>query len=283
MSASRLMLVFGLVVAGCGGGDSTTTGLTEVDEGVAEEVISHESTQEISVWAPVEEGSWPVVFMLHGLGGDRHGLASTAAALARAGHVVFVPDVRTTGDPATMEHDSECAYRYMMSVAAEHGGDLDQPLTAVGHSLGGSTVLVGSLNEAAYGPGGSYDECLTGEPRPDVVVSLAGCHYEYQGAQFGFDPSTYGWGNEDAELTLIVGGSDETCAPWQSRDATAALRAAGYDVTYVEIEGGTHATVIFLEEVADGGEWIPAPDAPAGTATVEAILAAIARAGGGNT
>ncbi len=96
-------MAFGLVVAGCGG-DSASTVRYEVDE----EVISHESTQEISVWAPVDEGSWPVVFMLHGLGGDRHGLASTAAALAHNGLVVFVPDVRTTGDPAATERDSEC-------------------------------------------------------------------------------------------------------------------------------------------------------------------------------
>ena len=279
MRASRLVLAFGLVVVGCGGGDSASTVRYEVDE----EVISHESTQEISVWAPVDEGSWPVVFMLHGLGGDRHGLASTAAALAHNGLVVFVPDVRTTGDPAATERDSECAYRYMMSVATEHGGDLDQPLTAVGHSLGGSTVLIGSLNEATYGPEGSYDECLTGEPRPDVIVSLAGCHYEYEGEQPAFDPSTYGWGNRAAQLTLMVGDSDTICAPWQSQKATEALREAGYDVNYVEIAGGTHATVIFLEEVVDDDEWIPAPEAPAGTATVEAILEAIDRAAGADT
>ena len=53
---------------------------------------------------------------------------------------MFAPTYGT--DIATQEGvdqagiDAECGYRFARSIAAEHGGDLDQPVTFVGLVLG---------------------------------------------------------------------------------------------------------------------------------------------------
>jgi acetyl esterase/lipase len=264
---------------------STTTTVvspeTTQDVGTAEppfevlsEVVSHESTQDISVWAPDAEGSWPVVYALPGQGGGQD-FAEIGKALASQGVVVFASDYRwdswITGRVQDVEKDAECGYRNIRSIAADYGGDLSLPVTFTGHSLGATLDLLGGLNNAKYGPDGSYDECFAGAPRPDIIVPLAGCYYEHEGVKFGFDMSTFE--NPDADLVLVVGADDKVCEPWQSRDATAALQAAGYNAKLVEIDGANHLTVIFHDFI--DGEWLTLPDHPAGMAVVQTILDAI--------
>jgi dienelactone hydrolase len=262
------MLGVGVVLAftliSCGG-DATPP------FGVSSEIVSHETTQYITVWAPDAEGSWPVVWALHGIGGNREDLAVTARALAREGVVVFAADYRSA-QPQLIEQDAECSYRFARSIAAEYGGDLDQPTTLVGYSLGASLVLVGGLDESAYGPDGGYDDCFSGTPRPDVVVAIDGCHYEYQGQSFGFSISEAA--NQSAQVILVAGENDTVCEPRQSQDATAALQSAGYDARLVEIPNANHFSVIFHDLVDD--EWITLPeDDPVGTEVVQTILEAI--------
>jgi acetyl esterase/lipase len=79
-------------------------------------------------------------------------------------------------------------------------------------------------------------------------------------------------------VLLIGGEEDPTCAAWQSEDATAALREAGYDVDLVILEGADHPAPIFHEFV--DGEFVLTPDDPAGEQTVDLIVDAIeARSG----
>ena len=231
-------------------------------------VVSHETTQDIWVWAPDAEGSWPIVYALHGTGGSGEGFAVTASELASHGNVVFAPDWGS-------EADAECGYRYSLTIAEEYGGDSNQPITSIGHSLGASSILVGGLDDDAYAEGGTYDECFEGGPRPSVLVPISGCHYEYQGNQFGFDPVAYS--DQGVEIVLVVGTDDTECEPWQSQDATDDLQAAGYDARLVEIDGGTHFTVIFHDLV--NNEWLILPDDPTGRQVVDVILEAIEDAG----
>ena len=118
--------------------------------------LSGEDTQEIVVWAPDADGSWPVVYALHGTGGDAQGLAELATVLAGQGVVVFAADYRSELMPTQqwqdVYRDTECGYRYARSVASTYGGDLDQPVTIVGHSLGASIALAMGLNEAVFAP-----------------------------------------------------------------------------------------------------------------------------------
>ncbi len=265
MFSIMTLLVAVVLVGGCS---------FDGDEGpsftVASAVVSHETTQDISVWAPDVEGAWPIVFAYHGMGGDRSRWDVTGPKLASQGVLVFAVDYRSR-ESQYHEQDATCAYRYGMSLVEEYGGDLDQPITFVGHSLGATMVLIGGLNEKAYGPGGTYDGCFTAASMPDVIVPISGCHYENDGMKFGFVGTKFS--NQDADLVLVVGTEDEVCEPWQSRDATEALQAVGYNTKFVEIDGADHFTVIFKDLV--DGEVLTVPDDPAGDEVVQTILDAI--------
>jgi len=264
-----LLLVLGMTSCGAESFDVMTT------------VASHESTREISVWAPEAEGSWPIVVAIHGGLGelDRNDLAVTAEKLASRGAVVFAADWQ----PQSVEQDLECGTRHALSVAEEYGGDLDQPFTFIGHSAGGIAALEGGLNEAAYGPGGSYQACLTGRSMPDVIVAISGCYFEDpDGRIYPYDISRYA--NDNADLVLIAGEEDQICEPWQSQDAAETFRSGGYTVELIEIEGGNHNTVIFHDcqgraegepSWCIGDERLTLADNPAGLEVVETIFEAI--------
>lgn len=255
-----------LMVAACG------------DEGsfdVTSEVVSHETTQDILVFSPDAEGPWPVIWAMHGIEGTGQDMAEIATRLAGEGFVVFAPTFGTdmNSQEGTLQAvlDAECGYRFARSIAAEHGGDLRQPVTFVGWSLGASFVLQGGL-EREIDPSGEFVSCFDEVPRADVVVAISGCHYRYAGANLEFDPS--GWGNTDADVVLLAGDADTICAAWQSEDAADALGAAGFDVDVIILEEANHFAPIFHDEVDD--EWITVPDDPAGEQAVDVILDAIA-------
>ena len=263
-----LVLSLALSLAACSTTDEVTT-----------TVVSGEFTQDIWVTGPDVEsddfGTWPFVYALHGLGGTGDGLSRTAEELASHGVVVFAPTVRTT-EPEYIELDGECAYRYALSVAEEYGADLDQPVTVIGHSFGADMALHGGLAEDDYGPEGDYDDCYSGAPRPDVIVPIAGCWYQYEDASYPFDLSPFS--NQDADITMVVGTDDEVCEPWQSRDASKVLVEAGFNATLIELNGGNHANVVFFEIV--DGEWQKIDDDPIGSEVVQVILDAIDEAKG---
>ena len=232
-------------------------------------VISHEMTQDIHVWYPDGDGGFPVVYAIHGLGGTGAGWDVVSPALASQGVVVFAPDYRSTdSDGAHIAQDLECGYRYLREIATEFGGDLTQPVVFVGHSLGADMALYGGLDTTDFVPGGTYDLCFSGASRPDAIVSIAGCYYEFEGQRFPFAASQYGSG--DARVLLVGGEDDEICAAWQSRDATDAFVASGRQATYVEVPDANHMTLIGRDFV--DGEEVVIPDDPAAAVVVRLIL-----------
>jgi dienelactone hydrolase len=268
-------LLCGVVLAtACGEGDS--------DYEVTSEVVSHQMTQDILVFEPQAEGPWPVVFALHGQDGSGEDMTEIARRLAREGLVVFAPTYRS--DLTTNEGlldtavDVECAYRFARSIASEHGGDLNQPVTFVGWSMGATLALQGGLVEE-IDPSGEIVSCFPEVPRADVIAAVSGCHYDFdfdEGAVLDFyDPSE--WGNEDADVVLLAGDDDTNCPPRHSEGAAAELRSAGYAVELVVLDGADHFAPIFHEYVGDD-EMVAVDDSPAGERTVQAILDAIAAA-----
>jgi dienelactone hydrolase len=268
-----------LVAAACGEGDSGTGGGSSGIE-VTSEVVSHQTTQDILLFEPDAEGPWPVVLAMHGVGGEAQDMAEIATRLAQHGAVVFAPtyhtDLSTEDGINQAALDLECGYRFARSIAPEHGGDLTQPVTFVGWSLGATAALAIGLTEE-LDPTGEFVTCFSEVPRPDVIVAISGCHYEYEGKAIEFD--TAGWSNEDADVRLVAGEEDSTCAAWQSQDAEADLRELGYDVDLVILEGANHYAPVF-HDVVDG-EWVVDADDPVGERTVEVILDAIASAQSG--
>ena len=79
-----------VLAAGCGDDDSDDATFT-----VTSEVVSHETTQDILVFAPDAAGPWPVVWAMHGIGGTGEDMAEMAARLAGEGFVVFAPTFGT--------------------------------------------------------------------------------------------------------------------------------------------------------------------------------------------
>lgn len=254
-------VVGGIGLAGCDGGSAGPP------YQVSSSVISGEDTQEIGVWAPDAEGSWPVAIGLHGRGGSKTDWDVLATEIAKQGVVVFVPDYRSTSSEMDVREDLVCGMHYARSVAGDYGGDLDQPFAFVGHSLGASLAMVSKV-DAREGAGGTLDVCFEGLPDPDVVVAMEGCYYASRGEDLGVMPAT------GTRVTLVAGENDQTCPAWQSQDAADALRAAGYDITLVTIPGATHGTPLFLDASQDPWGQLPADD-PGGQQAVRAIVDAI--------
>lgn len=229
-------------------------------------MVSGSTTPDIWVYAPDSGGPWPVVFALPGSGGSaQRDLDVLATELARQGLAVFAADMYK------LPQDAECAYRFVRTSAEEYGGDLSQPVTMVGYSTGASVTLVHGLGEDSYGPDSNLDiGCPPGAPRPDVLVSLNGCHVTVTEV----DSRVRFWDNTDAHIVLVASGQDTVCAPWNSEQAATTLREAGYDVTLVEIPDANHWAAVFHDLAFGTYSTLPVDD-PSGQEAVETILAAI--------
>jgi dienelactone hydrolase len=274
-------LVRVMLVAACAGLFAACAGADPGSE-VTSQVVSDPTTQDIVVFAPEGEGPWPVVFALHGIDGAGRDMDELATRLAAAGLVVFAPTFRsdlTTNDGLLQTVlDVECGYRFVRSIAVDHGGDLGQPVTFVGWSMGATLALQAGLTEE-IDPSGEIVSCFSEVPRADVIVAVSGCHESFdfpEGALLDFyDPPD--WGNESAGVVLVAGDADTRCPARHSRTAAADLRANGHEVELVILEGADHFAPISKEFVRDG-VMVEAEDHSAGERTVDAILAAIAAA-----
>jgi dienelactone hydrolase len=268
ISLAAAVLVGGLLLSSC-----EDSGSEDVGFPVTSEVVSHEATKEMLVFAPDAEGSWPVIVAFHGVGGTPEDMAEIATRLAREGNVVFAPtygtDITTQEGVDQAGTDAECGYRLARSIAADYGGDLTQPVTFVGWSLGASAALAIGLTEE-IDPSGKFVSCFGQVPRPDIIVAISGCHYE--GGQLDL-VDTEAWGNKGADIVLIAGEQDTMCPSWETEDAAAEMRSTGYDVDLVMLEGASHFAPIF-GDLVDGK--LVASDNPAGERTLEVILKAIA-------
>jgi dienelactone hydrolase len=270
ISLTVAVLVGGLLMSSCGGDSGSEDGGFHVTS----EVVSHEATKDMLVVAPDAEGRWPVIVAFHGIGGTGQDMAEIATRLAREGSVVFAPtygtDITTQEGIDRAAVDAECGYRFARSIAAEYGGDLDQPVTFVGWSLGASTALGIGLTEE-IDPTGEFVSCFGHVPRPDIIVAISGCHYE--GGQLDF-VDTEAWGNKEADIVLLAGEKDTNCPPWETEDAAAEMRSAGYEVNLSMLDGADHFAPVFHD--LQDGQFVVVANDPAGERTVEVILDAIA-------
>jgi dienelactone hydrolase len=267
---AALAAVPAVLLGGCAD-DGAADGYT-----VRSETISHETTQRLLVVQPEAEGAWPVVLAYHGIDGTAEDMSVLGEQLAATGTVVFAPTYRTdlTSQEGieTAVRDGECGYRFARSVAGQHGGDLQQPMTWVGWSLGALYAVEVGLHEP-LDPTGDGVPCFTEPPRPDVIVAVSGCYYESEGRPFDLlDPD--GWANRDVRVVLLAGEDDTRCPAAQSERLAGELRAHGYDVRYQLLEGADHFAPVF-QRFQDGA-MVPAPDSPAGQEVVRIVADALA-------
>jgi dienelactone hydrolase len=259
-----------LLAAACGGGSDDARA---VAPSVTSQVVSDPTTQDIHVFAPSDARAAPVVLALHGIDGSGQDMGAFATRLARGGAVVFAPtyrsDVTTEAGLGAAGQDLACGYQFARTTASRHGGDITQPVTAVGWSLGADLAVLGGLSEPS-----PDDPCPGGAAPPDIVVGMSGCYYENQGRPVTWFDDVSSLGNKDADVYLIAGERDATCPAWQSQRLSDALRDAGFQVHLVQLPGADHYAPVF-HEVRDGRFRVVADDA-AGQQAVQVVLDAIA-------
>jgi dienelactone hydrolase len=264
------VLCTALLALGCGDDDDDRDG----ESSVTSQVVSDATTQDIHVFAPQGTGTSPVIVALHGIDGSGQDMGEFATRLARAGMVVFAPTYRsddlTTPDGLNRAgYDLACGYRFARTTASQHGGDLTQPITALGWSLGADFAVLGGLSDRS-----PDDPCPGDTAPPDVVVGISGCYYEYEGRPVTWFDDVSSLGNKGADVYLLAGEQDTNCPAWQSQRLASALGDAGYHVDLIQLTGGDHYAPIF-HEVRNGQFQVVADDA-AGQRAVQAALDAIA-------
>jgi dienelactone hydrolase len=255
-----------VAVACGGGGDDELT--------VTSQVVADPLAPELRVLAPDGEGPWPVVVALHGLGGTGQDMVELGTRLAQDGVVVFAPTYHTDlSSPEGLTRASDdlvCAYQVVRRDAAEYGGDLTQPVTAVGWSLGADFVVLGGLGPPTDS---STGRCPGDMPSPDVIVGVSGCYYQFEGNPVPWFDDLTAWSNKDADVHLVAGDNDTTCPATQTERLATSLRTEGYDVAVTQLSSANHPAPIFHDE---HGQVIT--DDPAGEQTVEVIVDAITTA-----
>ena len=182
-------------------------------------------------------GARPVVVFIYGgnwRSGKREDYAFVAAALARAGAVVFVPDYRLYPEvqyPSFIE-DGAQAVAYARRVAASWGGD-PRRVFVVGHSAGAYIAEMLALDPQYLARAGMRPRDLAG------VVAIAGpadflpMTGEDTRMVFGAhqdDPATQPIDHVDGRnppLLLLHGDADTTVELRNSTALAARIRAAG--------------------------------------------------------
>ncbi len=223
----------------------------------SDDSVEYGANRDLDVIAPTEPGYWPVVVVMHHLGGSKRSMALLATAIAERGAVVYnasVPD-----NPPFLESLEylACAVRYARRTASSYHGD-SAPVTLVGVSHGAWAASLVALD------GDHYDNaaCAVGDEPVvvDAVVAYEG-PYDLATSQryphgipdlettepdlwSELDPYQHVGGNPDLVIRLIHGlDDDRTWAevlPEVSDEFARALDDAGYDVELTRLEGAFH-------------------------------------------
>ena len=192
--------------------------------------------QRLDVYRPASDGAArPVVVWFYGGSwqtGQRRDYRFVAAALARAGCVVAVPDYRLFPAVAYPDFlaDAAAAVAYARRHAAAWGGDAAR-VFAVGHSAGAYIAAMLALDPrwavrdvlaGAVGIAGPYDFLPIRDPDIRDVFAPAADPRDTQ-------PVSYVDG-ANAALLLLHGDADRTCYPRNSLALAARIRCAGGNV-----------------------------------------------------
>jgi acetyl esterase/lipase len=265
-------VVVGLAVAalalagGCSGpptgqGAASSAGSTRAPDSTSEYLPGLEA----DVYLPDRDkgGDVPVVLLVPGGGwqtADRTGLAPLAATLADAGFVAVNATYRAGGDGVVFPvpvQDVVCALAFAAEAARSAGVDVG-PVVVLGHSAGGHLASLAAL----YGSGPA-GRCPYPAPRVSGLIGVAGV-YDVEAFEFGLvdffggrpeeEPEAWragdpiglvdaGRGQEDLQVLLLHGDSDDDVPLEQSQAFESSLVRSGVPVRLEVIPGATHQTI----------------------------------------
>lgn len=221
--------------------------------------IPYTSTRKLDVYAPSENGPWPLVVLYHGGGLHKETVAGISRTIASWGAVVFTPSWRSTTqtDPKKDLYwgaeDAACAIRFARAKAFDYGGTPAR-IVAVGHSAGGWAAALMALAGDEFN-----GDCLVkeGSAYVDAMVGLDGAYdlpnyvpsstYEKISPKkwATIRPSSYIDPKQlraGIEFHLFTGKEQELIDDAQS--LYAALQAAGYAGTYANLPGIEHMDMV---------------------------------------
>jgi acetyl esterase/lipase len=220
----------------------------------------------IEVFAPAEPGPYPVLVTVHGggwVGGSPDHMAPLADALAQQDVVVFNITYTTMSEGGRypgMVEDVACGVGFARAHASEYTTTPDRVIIA-GFSAGAHlSALVAFAPEVFTCPDG-------GSSTPDGFIGLAGPYDTDRiailatlfGATIEEAPETWAAGNPltyvesapDIPILLIHGDADTTAPISFTEQLDEALTAAGANVTFEVLPGGTHPDAADPEVVGE--------------------------------
>jgi acetyl esterase/lipase len=252
---------------------ATKTAISEIVTQVAEEATLttdgnknilyaevDEKQTKLDVYAPSQQGPWPVVIVGHGYGQNRYEVGDLSQAIASRGAVVYNVDLAITVPFISAIERLACAVRFARDTAGDYGGDPDR-ITVVGNSGGAAAGVVVGL------AGDDFDEgCVVSDLSaiPDALVGYEG-PYEFATTNYGgmvdhvivkrgkpelidaIDPYSHIGRNPDLQVLLIHGEDEDTAwyevLPEESIELHQTLAGAGYDVELLIIDGASHGAL----------------------------------------
>jgi acetyl esterase/lipase len=271
-------VVFGLAVAALAlAGGCSRPPVAQGTAGPASSTRAPDSTSEYlpgleaDVYLPDRDkgGDVPVVLLVPGGGwqtADRRGLAPLAARLSDAGFVAVNATYRAGRDGVAFPvpvQDVVCASAFAAHAARSAGVD-PGPVVALGHSAGGHLASLAALEGA-----GLAGQCPNPAPRITGLIGVAGV-YDVRAFELGLvdffggtpeeEPEAWregdpiglvdaGSAQEDLQVLLLHGDSDDDVPLEQSQAFQSSLTRAGVPVRLEVVPGATHQT-IYSAEVA---------------------------------
>ena len=207
----------------------------------------------LDVYAPAGAADAPVVLMFHGGGlveGDRRDERSFGNLLASLGYVVVVPSYRLTPPAIHPAHvaDAAAAFAWVKRYAAGWGGN-PQRVFVAGYSAGAYLAALLGTDEHFLAAHDLTTRAVAGlvliaatydlKHRPDHLKEPWGTDRRVWADA---SPAAH-FGAHVPRTLMIIGNRDE---PWRlrdHRDAAAALRKAGANVTLTIVPGRDHTTI----------------------------------------
>jgi acetyl esterase/lipase len=222
-----------------------------------------------------EDLPMPVLFALHGGGGNKRDMQSLAIHFAELGYAVVAPNFRESPNARYPEpvQDVFCALAWVHSNAKSYNLDPERPF-ALGFSLGGTFAgMLGTVDD----PSLYLEECPHSLPESDWVRGVAtftgvfdlanssGRLLDYYAGYVGTSPeedpdlwdqaSPIGWlDGREFPFLLVHGELDSSIDPSHSADFAAALEEVGVPVELLIVPGTSHMTLIRSDETLEAVE-----------------------------
>jgi len=221
--------------------------------------IAYTTGQVMDVYAPVEDGAWPIVLIVHGAGYDKLKLRGLAVAMSERGFVVGVPDYNDV-DPRKGIPELGCAARLIASRAEDYGADVER-MVVLSHSFGGyaGAALALSKDETLF-----PDDTCTAQADIPTSIGLVGISGFYVVDSPVLPPNTE-FVNQHVTIRLTYGTDEDSSVYDEAKAFYDTLAATDHDVQLLGMYTD-HAGALNVPLSSDPDGYATVPDSQLGMA-----------------